>query len=76
MKSAASEKNWQSIAEIMGYKDKKSMLQDLYVNKNLSSRVVGDLIGYCGDAVLFQLKQEGIPLKPPGGANHVKLARD
>ena len=60
--------DWGAIALYMGYKNELDMLNDLYVNKELSSREIAERVGMAQPTVLRRLRLADIKRRPRGGA--------
>ncbi len=67
--------NWIEILNKEGYNTVKSMLEDMYIKKNLSSTIIAKKLNISIPTVLTLLKEEGIKMRDRGGCNHKKGER-
>ena len=58
-----------AVANTLGFDSYLEAVAGLYAETG-SSKKVAERLGVTGPAVIYRLKQMGVPLKSPGGANN------
>lgn len=64
------DQDWDALAMKLGYRNRRDMLNDFYVNKNLSLHQIGDRLGCSSHCVGRNLAREGIERRGKGGRNN------
>lgn len=68
--------NFNEHAQVLGYENEEEMVRELYLVKEMSSTLIGELLGTSYNTVLNLLKQYDIPTRTRGGANNTKRILD
>ena len=63
---------WQELAEASGYPNEITMLNELYIDRRMSTRQIGAFLGYDYCTVNAHLRKHGIQVRPRGGPNRTK----
>jgi hypothetical protein len=61
---------WSCLYEHLGYPNTKDMLTDMYENKQMSTKAIGEKLGVDCGIVRLKLIKVGIPMRPRGGGNY------
>jgi hypothetical protein len=64
------DKNWDDLGVKLGYRNAVEMLEDFYVNQELSLHQIGDRLGCSSHAVGRNLARRGIQRRGKGGSNN------